>query len=66
MLPLNDQWVYPLIEGALAVLIKESVTARQNRLAERIATRPILELCQGEERLSSLTRQWYWWEQVAV
>jgi hypothetical protein len=66
----EDQWVYPPIEGALAVtglvLIEESVTARQNRLAEHIATRPILELCQGEERLSGSTRRRYWWERVAV
>jgi hypothetical protein len=66
----EDQWVYPPIEGALVVTslipIEESVTARQNRLAEHIATRPILELCQGEERLSDLTRRRYWWEWVAV
>jgi hypothetical protein len=66
----EDQWVYPPIEGALAstglVAIEESVTARQNRLADHIATRPILELCQGEGRLSSSARWRYWWERVAV
>jgi hypothetical protein len=66
----EDQWAYPPIEGALAVTglvpIEESVTARQNRLAKHIATRPILELCQGEERLSGSTRRRYWWERVAV
>jgi hypothetical protein len=66
----EDQWVNPPIEGELAVTglvpIEESVTARQNRLAEHITTRPILELCQGEERLSGSTRWRYWWERVAV
>jgi hypothetical protein len=66
----EDEWVYPPIEGALVVTglvsIEESVTARQNRLAKHIASHPILELCQGEERLSRLTRRWYWWERVAV
>jgi hypothetical protein len=61
---------YPPIEGALVVTglfpIEESVTARQNCLAEHIATRPILELCQGEERLSGSTRRRYWWERVTV
>jgi hypothetical protein len=66
----EDQWVYPPIEGTLAVtslvLIEESVTAWQNRLAEHIATRPILELCQDEGRLSGSSSRRYWWERVAV
>jgi hypothetical protein len=65
----EDQWVYPPIEGALAstglVLIEESVTARQNRLVDHIATRPILDLCRGAERLSGSPRRRHWWVRTA-
>jgi hypothetical protein len=60
----------PPIEGTIAVTglvpIEKSVTARQNQLAEHIATLPVLDLCKGEGRLSGLTRWRYWWERVAV
>jgi hypothetical protein len=65
----EDQWVYPPIEGALTstglVPIEESVTACQNRLANHIATCPILDLCRGAERLSGSTRQQHWWVRTA-
>ena len=63
------EWVYPPIEEALAATrlatIESSVTARQNLLVDRIATRPILELCKEAERLPGATRRRFWWERVA-
>jgi hypothetical protein len=53
----TDEWVYPPNDEALAATgmattIKSTVTARQESLlVERIATRPILEICREEERL---------------
>jgi hypothetical protein len=64
----TDKWVYPPIEEALAATgmatIDSTVLARQSFLVDRIATRPILEICKEEERLSGSTRRRYWWEPV--
>jgi hypothetical protein len=64
----TDEWVYPPIEEALAATgmatIESTVLARQSLLVDRIATRPILEICREEERLSGSTGRRYWWERV--
>ena len=66
-LPAEDRWVYPPIEEALEVAnlfpMKHYIDARQNRLAESVATRPILELCQESERRSGSSRRTFWWTQ---
>jgi hypothetical protein len=64
----TDEWVYPPIEEALAATgmatIESTVKTRQSLLVDRIATRPILEICKEEGRLSGSTRRRYWWERV--
>ena len=47
----NSAWHYPSLEGAMreSVLtkIRKSIANRQNTVAQYIATRPLLDLCEG-------------------
>jgi hypothetical protein len=59
--PRTDEWVYPRLKTPLRLL---GWPRRQSLLVDRIATRPILEICREEERLSGSSRRLYWWERV--
>ena len=66
----DQTWVYPptaeVLEKAHLQPITHYISARQNRLAESIATRPILHLCRTAERQSgSTTRLWWWKRQLS-
>ena len=63
-------WFYPSLAGAMKeagiVRIWTTILWRQNRVAQFIATHPILDLCEKVERSpsSGVTRRW--WKQTEI
>ena len=51
----DRSWTYPTLEEAMGEAgsegVRKSVTRRQNMVAQYIATRPILDLCERSNRL---------------
>ena len=49
----DGKWFYPSLEGATKEAgltdVQTSINRRQNTVAQYIATRPLLELCEGEK-----------------
>ena len=49
----NGEWYYPSLEGGMREAgltdIRKSIANRQNTVAQYIATRPLLDLCEGPE-----------------
>ena len=43
-----------------------SILRRQNTVAQFIATRPILELCEKSNRRPGARLAWWWWEQIWI
>ena len=67
----NDgKWFYPFLEGALkeagVVRVRTSILRRQNMVAQFIATRPILGLCEVAERRRGTRVPQRWWEQTGI
>ena len=66
----QGEWYYPPLEDALSrsglLPIEDYIMARQNRLVEKVATRPILDLCRNSERLSGSRNQLRWWTQPNI
>jgi len=64
----EDRWVYPPIDEVLQEAkmysIEHYINVRRDTLIQRIATRPILELCRGAERQSGSPNRTFWWSQV--
>ena len=46
--------------------IIKSFTRRNNRVAQYIATRPMLDLCERSTRLPGAKVSWRWWEQAGI
>ena len=46
--------------------IKKSITRRQNTIAQYIATRPILDLCERSAQWSGARVSRRWWEQAGI
>ena len=65
-----DGGFYPALAGALkeagVVRIRTSILRRQNTVAQFIATRPILGLCEVTERRPGKRVQRRWWEQTGI
>ena len=63
----SGEWVYPPIAEALDEAglfpISHYVEERRNRLAEKVATRPIREVIANMERMSGSPNRQYWWDQ---
>ena len=66
----EGKWQYlPLAgapKGAGIVRARTSVLRRQNTVAQFIATRPILVLCEGTERQGGTQVPQRWWEQTGI
>ena len=66
----DGKWRYfPLVgatKDAGIVRARTSVLWRQNTVAQFIATRPILELCEGTERQGGTRVPQRWWEQPGM
>ena len=61
----DEKWFYPSLAGALkevgVVRVRTSILRRQNMVAQFIATRPILELCEVAERRRGTRVPRRWW-----
>ena len=66
----DERWFYPSLVGALkeagVVRVRTSVLRRQNTVAQFIATRPILGLCEVAERRRGTRVPQGWWEQSGI
>ena len=67
----NDgKWFYPFLAGALkeagVVRVRTSILRRQNTIAQFIAKRPILGLCEVAERRRGTRVPQRWWEQTGM
>ena len=66
----DGRWTYPPLKEAMREAgfegIRKAITRRQNTVAQYIATRPILDLCErGTQRLvARVSRQW--WKQEGI
>ena len=66
----DGRWFYPSLAGAMKeagiVRIQTSILRRQNTVAQFIATRPILGLCEGAVRRPGARVPSRWWEQTRI
>ena len=66
----DGKWVYPPLAGVLkeagVVRARTSFIRRQNTVAQFIATRPILGLCEVAERRRGTRVPQKWWEQSGI
>ena len=53
-----------VLETAGLLPIDTYIKRRQNTLADNIATRPVLNLCEESERLSGSANRRFWWHQL--
>ena len=67
---MDGRWFYPSLTGATKevgiVRIRTSILWRQNRVAQFIATRPILDLCKGAVRRPGARVPRRWWEKTGI
>ena len=61
---------YPSLQGAMReagfIEIQESITRRQNTVAQYIATRPILDLCERTTHRAGARVSQRWWDQKGI
>ena len=66
----DRSWDYPLLAGALReagmVGMRTSITWRQNTVAQYIATRPILNLCERATWRPGAQVSRRWWDQAGI
>ena len=63
----DGTWFYPSLEGAMKEAgftdVRTSINRRQNKVAQYIATRPLLELCEGKTQRGGVRVAMRWWDQ---
>ena len=66
----DGKWHYPLLDGAMDEAgltdIRTSIQRRQNTVAQYVATRPILDLCEGARPQEGARVILRWWEQSGI
>ena len=66
----DGEWHYPSLEGAMKEAgltdIRTSILRRQNTVAQYIATRPLLDLCEGARAREGAKVPLRWWEQAGI
>ena len=66
----DGRWFYPSLAGEMKEAgverIRTSILRRQNKVAQFIATRPILGLCEVAERRPGTRVPRRWWEQTGI
>ena len=66
----NGEWYYPSLEGAMPEAgltdIRKSIAKRQNTVAQYIATRPLLDLCEGDRAREDVRVSMWWWNQAEI
>ena len=64
------KWFYPSLEGAMKEAgfkdIRTSINARQNMVAQYIATRPLLDLCEGTKQIGGVRVAMRWWDKKGI
>ena len=62
----DGKWFYPSLEGAMKEAgfkdIRTSINARQNTVAQYIATRPLLDLCVVMTQIGGARVAMWWWD----
>ena len=66
----DRKWFYPSLEGAMKEAgfkdIRTSINNRQNTVAQYIATRPLLDLCEGANQIRGARVSRRWWDQKGI
>ena len=66
----NGDWYYPSLEGAMREAgmtdIRKLIANRQNTVAQYIATRPLLDLCEGARAREGAKVPMRWWDQADI
>ena len=66
----DGKWHYPSLEGVMKEAgltdIRTSIQRRQNTVAQYIATRPLLDLCEGARQREGARVTLRWWEQSGI
>ena len=66
----DGKWQHLPLAGAIKdagiVRARTSVLRRQNTVAQFVATRPILVICEGTERRGGTRVPQRWWEQTGI
>ena len=66
----DGKWHYPSLEGAMKEAgltdVRTSINRRQNTVAQYIATRPLLDLCDGEKQREGARVTLRWWDQSGI
>ena len=66
----DGSWIYLSLAGIMKetgmVGIRNSILQRQNTVAQFIATRPILDLCEQATRRPGVRMSWRWWKQTGI
>ena len=66
----DGKWYYPSLQVAMReagfIEIRESITRRQNTVAQYIVTRPILDLCEQNTQRAGERVYRRWWEQKVI
>ena len=66
----GGKWSYPSLEGATKEAefkkIRESITNRQNTVAQYITIQPLLDLCKGAKQIGGLRVSRRWWDQKGI
>ena len=66
----NGKWYYPSLEGAIKEAglteVGKSISNRQNTVAQYIATRPLLDLCEGASAREGKRVPLRWWNQKGI
>ena len=66
----DGDWHYPSLEGAMPDAgltdIRTSILKRQNTVAQYIATRPLLDLCEGARAREGAKVPLRWWDQAGI
>ena len=66
----DEKWFYPLLEGAMKEAgfteVRTSINRRQNTVAQYIATRPLLDLCEGATQRGGVRVTMRWWDEKGI
>ena len=66
----DGKWFYPSLEGAMKEVgltdVQTYIKRRQNTIAQYIATRPLLDLCEGATQIEGARVKMGWWGQTGI
>ena len=66
----DGKWFYPSLVGAMKEAgitdVRTSINRRQNTVAQYIATRPLLDLCEGATQREGARVTMRWWDQTGI